>query len=59
LCIFISSYQYIIDSYEMYAASALASLTFIRYVAAGGMVEVGIPWVFFSPIRNMNFADEG
>lgn len=43
LCIFISSYQYIIDSYEMYAASALASLTLIRYVAAGGMVEVGIP----------------
>ncbi|KAE8451391.1 hypothetical protein EG329_004020 [Mollisiaceae sp. DMI_Dod_QoI] len=44
LCIFISSYQYIIDSYEMYAASALASLTVIRYVAAGGMVEVGIPF---------------
>lgn len=43
LCIFISSYQYIIDAYEMYAASALASLTLIRYVAAGGMVEVGIP----------------
>jgi MFS family permease len=43
LCIFISTYQYIIDSYEMYAASALASLTLIRYVAAGGMVEVGIP----------------
>lgn len=43
LCIFISTYQYIIDSYEMYAASALSSLTFIRYVAAGGMVEVGIP----------------
>lgn len=43
LCIFISSYQYIIDSYEMYAASALASLTLIRYVAAGGMVEAGIP----------------
>ncbi|KAI6708925.1 hypothetical protein JHW43_008532 [Diplocarpon mali] len=31
LCIFISSYQYIIDSYEMYAASALASLTLIRF----------------------------
>ncbi|ESZ98961.1 hypothetical protein SBOR_0619 [Sclerotinia borealis F-4128] len=44
LCIFISTYQYIIDSYEMYAASALASLTLIRYVAAGGMVEVGIPF---------------
>jgi multidrug resistance protein len=43
LCIFISTYQYIIDSYETYAASALASLTLIRYVAAGGMVEVGIP----------------
>jgi len=44
LCIFISSYQYIIDSYELYAASALASLTLIRYVAAGGMVVVGIPF---------------
>ncbi|RDW87607.1 MFS general substrate transporter-46 [Coleophoma crateriformis] len=44
LCIFISTYQYIIDSYELYAASALASLTVIRYVVAGGMVEVGIPF---------------
>jgi multidrug resistance protein len=43
LTIFISTYQYIIDSYEMYAASALASITLIRYIAAGGMVEVGIP----------------
>lgn len=44
LCIFISTYQYIIDSYELYAASALASLTFIRYIAAGSMVVVGIPF---------------
>lgn len=44
LTIFISSYQYIIDSYELYAASALASLTFIRYVAAGGMTIVGVPF---------------
>ncbi|KAG9241057.1 major facilitator superfamily domain-containing protein [Calycina marina] len=44
LCIFISTYQYIIDAYEINAASALASLTFIRYIAAGGMVEVGIPF---------------
>lgn len=44
LTIFISTYQYIIDSYELYAASALASLTLIRYVAAGGMVVVGIPF---------------
>ena len=44
LCVFISSYQYIIDSYEEYSASALASVTFIRYVAAGGMVEVALPF---------------
>lgn len=44
LCVFISSYQYIIDSYEGYSASALASVTLIRYVAAGGMVEVAIPF---------------
>ena len=44
LCVFISSYQYIIDSYEVYAASALASVTLIRYVAAGAMIEVAIPF---------------
>lgn len=44
LCVFISSYQYIIDSYEMYAASALTSVTLIRYVTAGGMTVVGIPF---------------
>ncbi|KAG8624043.1 hypothetical protein KVT40_009019 [Elsinoe batatas] len=44
LCVFISSYQYIIDSYEIYAASALASVTLIRYVVAGGMTVVGIPF---------------
>ncbi|KAL9100194.1 MAG: hypothetical protein Q9163_004400 [Psora crenata] len=44
LCVFISSYQYIIDSYESYSASALVSITFIRYVAAGGMIEVAIPF---------------
>jgi MFS family permease len=43
LCIFISSCQYLIDSYEVYAASALANLSVVRYVAAGGMVEVGLP----------------
>ena len=44
LCVFISCYQYIIDSYESFSASALASVTLIRYVAAGGMVEVAIPF---------------
>ncbi|KAF1355973.1 MFS general substrate transporter [Lizonia empirigonia] len=37
-------YQYIIDSYEMYAASALTSVTLVRYVTAGGMTVVGIPF---------------
>ncbi|TVY41829.1 putative efflux pump, partial [Lachnellula subtilissima] len=44
LCIFVSIYQYIIDTYEMYAASALVSISLIRYVAAGGMTVVGIPF---------------
>lgn len=44
LSVFITSYQYIIDSYERYSASALTSVTLIRYVAAGGMVEVAIPF---------------
>lgn len=43
LCVFISSYQYIIDAYETFAASALASVTLIRYVGAGGMVVVSLP----------------
>lgn len=43
LTIFISCYQYLIDSYELFAASALASITVVRYVAAGGMVVVAIP----------------
>lgn len=41
--IFISSYQYLIDSYELFAASALVSATFMRYIAAGVMVVVSIP----------------
>ena len=41
--IFISSYQYLIDSYELFAASALVSATFMRYIAAGAMVIVSIP----------------
>ncbi|KAK3699145.1 hypothetical protein LTR37_016619 [Vermiconidia calcicola] len=44
LCVFVTCYQYIIDAYESYAASALASVTFIRYMASGGMVIVGIPF---------------
>ncbi|RMZ79511.1 hypothetical protein DV737_g3384, partial [Chaetothyriales sp. CBS 132003] len=44
IMIFISSYMYIIDSYEMYAASALTFATLARYVIAGGMTVVGVPF---------------
>ncbi|KAH8810829.1 major facilitator superfamily domain-containing protein [Xylogone sp. PMI_703] len=43
LCIFFSSYQYIIHTYKQYAASGLVFITLTRYLAAGGMVTVGIP----------------
>ncbi|KAK9234238.1 major facilitator superfamily domain-containing protein [Lipomyces kononenkoae] len=42
ICVFISAYMYIIDSYEVYAASALAFVTLLRYASAGGMTVVGI-----------------
>ncbi|EMD70064.1 hypothetical protein COCSADRAFT_107325 [Bipolaris sorokiniana ND90Pr] len=43
ICIFMSAYMYIIDSYEAYAASALTFNALTRYIAAGGMTVVGIP----------------
>ncbi|GKT53089.1 major facilitator superfamily transporter [Colletotrichum tofieldiae] len=42
--IFICVYMYIIDSYEIYSASALTFVALIRYVVAGGMTVVGIPF---------------
>lgn len=36
LSVFISSYQFIMDVYGTGSASALASLTFVRYLASGG-----------------------
>ncbi|KAJ5594128.1 uncharacterized protein N7459_000336 [Penicillium hispanicum] len=44
ICVFISSYMYVIDSYDIYAASALGFMTVSRYCAAGGMAIVGIPF---------------
>ncbi|KAK8154245.1 major facilitator superfamily domain-containing protein, partial [Phyllosticta citribraziliensis] len=44
LAVFISSYLYIIDTYATLSASALASVTLVRYVAAGAMVSVGVPF---------------
>ncbi|KAM0429765.1 hypothetical protein ACHAPT_006371 [Fusarium lateritium] len=42
--VFICTYLYIIDSYEVYSASALTFASLVRYVAAGGMTVVGIPF---------------
>ncbi|KAK9236371.1 major facilitator superfamily domain-containing protein [Lipomyces kononenkoae] len=44
ICVFLSAYMYIIDSYEVYAASALAFVTLLRYACAGAMTVVGIPF---------------
>lgn len=44
ICVFMSAYMYIIDSYEVYAASGLTFVALVRYIAAGGMTVVGIPF---------------
>lgn len=36
--------MYVIDSYDIYAASALGFMTVSRYAAAGGMTVVGVPF---------------
>ena len=36
--------MYVIDAYDIYAASALGFMTVSRYCAAGGMTVVGIPF---------------
>lgn len=42
--IFITSYLYLIDAYETYAASALVFSTLSRYLCAGSMAVVAIPF---------------
>ncbi|KAF7556466.1 hypothetical protein G7Z17_g1460 [Cylindrodendrum hubeiense] len=42
--IFLCVYMYIIDSYGIYSASALTFVSLIRYVVAGGVTVVGIPF---------------
>lgn len=50
--IFVSSYQYIIDSYETYSSSALGSITMLRYFVSAGMLiatrpmymGIGVHW---------------
>lgn len=41
--IFISGYQYIIDSYETYSSSALGSITMARYLVAGPLIVATRP----------------
>ncbi|KAK8148213.1 hypothetical protein G3M48_000148 [Beauveria asiatica] len=41
---FICVYLYVIDSYEVYSASALTFASLVRYFAAGGMTVAGIPF---------------
>lgn len=43
LSVFISTYLYLIDTYEVYAASALTMITLVRYVVSGAIIESSIP----------------
>jgi hypothetical protein len=43
IAIYVSTYEYIIDSYREHAAVALASITMARYLIAGGMVIIVRP----------------
>ncbi|KAI0385484.1 MFS general substrate transporter [Hypomontagnella monticulosa] len=43
IAIYVSSYEYIIDSYGDHAAIGLASITIVRYLVAGGMVMAARP----------------
>lgn len=43
IAIYVSSYEYIIDSYGDHSATALASITMVRYLVAGGMVMASRP----------------
>ncbi|KAF3159386.1 hypothetical protein TWF788_003795 [Orbilia oligospora] len=55
IAMYVSSYEYIIDSYGDHAAIALASITMVRYLIAGGMTlaarpmyeGIGVKWTLF------------
>lgn len=40
---YVSCYEYIIDGYHEHSAVALASITMVRYLVAGGMVMAARP----------------
>lgn len=41
--VFTCAYMYVIDSYEIYSASALTFTALVRYILAGGITVAGIP----------------
>jgi hypothetical protein len=43
IAIYVSSYEYLIDSYGEHSASALSGIAFPRYMIAGGMVMAARP----------------
>ncbi|KAJ6567021.1 major facilitator superfamily domain-containing protein [Mycena capillaripes] len=43
IAIYVSAYEYIIDSYKEHAAIALASITMVRYFVAGGIAMAARP----------------
>ncbi|KAK0630496.1 major facilitator superfamily domain-containing protein [Bombardia bombarda] len=43
IAIYVSSYEYIVDSYGDHSATALSSITMLRYLIAGGMVMATRP----------------
>ena len=44
ICVFVSSIQYVADSFEFHAASALAAIHMFRFIAAGVMRVVAKPF---------------
>jgi hypothetical protein len=51
ICVFVTCYQYMIDCYEMYAASALVGMTVTRYVVAGECASNLSQWTALTPFR--------
>lgn len=42
--VFISSYEYVADAFEFHSASALATITLVRFICGGVMAEVSYPF---------------
>lgn len=43
-CVFISSYEYVADTFEFHSASALATITLVRFICGGVMAEFSYPF---------------